>query len=56
MVGVLGDEKEKGIIPRAFECIFMMLKSDTSQKYLVWASFLEIYKEDIIDLLAKSSL
>lgn len=35
MVGILGDDKEKGIIPRAFECIFMMIKSDTSQQYLV---------------------
>ena len=56
MVGILGDEAEKGIIPRAFECIFKMIECDTSKQYLVWASFLEIYKEDIIDLLAKGNL
>ena len=30
MVGIITDEKEKGIIPRAFECIFKNIQSDTS--------------------------
>lgn len=30
MVGVITDENEKGIIPRAFESIFKMIGVDTS--------------------------
>lgn len=35
MVGLLQDEDEKGIIPRAFEQIFKMIGGDTSKQFLV---------------------
>jgi hypothetical protein len=55
MFGVITDENHKGIIPRAFECISNCISCDTSKQYLVLASFLEIYNEVIIDLLAENS-
>jgi kinesin family protein 3/17 len=44
---------ERGIIPRAIEDIFGHIKSDTStrSKYLVRASYVQIYNEVISDLL-----
>ncbi|CAN8028614.1 unnamed protein product, partial [Ixodes persulcatus] len=44
--------KQKGIIPRAFEHIFEAIAAADASKYLVHASYLEIYNEDIRDLLA----
>jgi kinesin family protein 3/17 len=40
-------------MPRAFETIFQNIECDTSKEYLVRASYLEIYNEEIRDLLSK---
>ncbi|XP_046400927.1 osmotic avoidance abnormal protein 3-like [Ischnura elegans] len=47
----LGESLHRGIIPRAFEHVFESA-SVRKCRYLVVASFLEIYNEDIRDLLA----
>ena len=41
-------------MPRAFETIFKSIQSDTKKQYLVRASYLEIYNEEIRDLLSKN--
>ena len=51
MEGQPGPE-DQGIIPRSFEYIFASIKDSGATKYLVRASFLEIYNETIRDLLA----
>jgi hypothetical protein len=55
MTGVENDETDKGIMPRAFEDIFKCIKGDSNQtQFLVRASYLEIYNEEIRDLLSKN--
>lgn len=55
MTGVEGSDEHKGIMPRAFADIFENIKSDSNQtQFLVRASYLEIYNEEIRDLLAKN--
>ena len=44
----------QGIIPNAFEYIFSAIQDSANMQYLVRASFLEIYNEEIRDLLSKS--
>jgi hypothetical protein len=48
------DPNLKGIMPRAFDTIFKSIQSDTKKQYLVRASYLEIYNEEIRDLLSKN--
>jgi hypothetical protein len=57
MMGVKDDPMQRGIIPNAFEHIFSSidLPENKAKKYLVRCSFLEIYNEDIRDLLAKDT-
>lgn len=45
----------KGVIPRASEHIFDHIESDEQMSYAIKCSFLEIYKENIRDLLAPST-
>ena len=45
----------RGITPRAFEQIFYGIEQYPKAQFLIRASFLEIYNEDIHDLLSKSS-
>eukprot|EP01116_Phalansterium_solitarium_P010839 TRINITY_DN261_c0_g3_i1.p1 TRINITY_DN261_c0_g3~~TRINITY_DN261_c0_g3_i1.p1 ORF type:complete len:670 (-),score=260.08 TRINITY_DN261_c0_g3_i1:258-2267(-) len=54
MTGVLGDPRLKGIIPRAFDQVFDSVGSNSNPRlsYLVRISYLEIYNEDIRDLLS----
>ncbi|EPR57984.1 kinesin motor domain-containing protein [Toxoplasma gondii GT1] len=54
MMGTESCHVNKGIIPRAFEHIFSRVACSTRTRYLVQASFLEIYNEEIRDLLAKN--
>jgi len=55
MEGVNEPESLKGIIPNAFEHIFDHIALNGSKdKYLVRASYFEIYKEEIRDLLSQS--
>jgi len=46
----------KGIVPRAIDWIYNSIKtySDKNQNFLVRASFVEIYNEEVIDLLNKN--
>jgi len=44
----------RGVIPRAFEHIFNSINTTPSKKFLVRASYLEIYNEEIRDLLSKN--
>ena len=54
ITGVPQDQELKGILPRAFESIFKQIECDSTKEYLVRASFLEIYNEEIRDLLYKN--
>jgi kinesin family protein 3/17 len=56
MAGVLDDEELKGITPRSFETIFKSINIDNNKQYLVRASYLEIYKEEVLDLLNKNGV
>nr|AZI75699.1 Kif17(S815D)-GFP [Expression vector TaCPdrKif17S815DGFP] len=53
MQGVPDPPSQRGIIPRAFEHIFETIQCAENTKFLVRASYLEIYKEEIRDLLGK---
>ncbi|XP_051531683.1 kinesin-like protein KIF17 [Myxocyprinus asiaticus] len=55
MQGVLDPPAQRGIIPRAFEHIFETIQCAENTKFLVRASYLEIYKEEIRDLLGNDS-
>ncbi|XP_009875156.1 PREDICTED: kinesin-like protein KIF17, partial [Apaloderma vittatum] len=51
MQGVADPSAQRGIIPRAFEHIFESVQCAENAKFLLRASYLEIYNEDIRDLL-----
>lgn len=53
MEGVRSDPVLRGVIPNSFEHIFIHIARTQNQQYLVRASYLEIYQEDIRDLLSK---
>ncbi|XP_022094116.1 kinesin-like protein KIF17 isoform X2 [Acanthaster planci] len=53
MQGITDPPTQRGIIPRAFEHIFENIQVTEGVKFLVRASYLEIYNEDIRDLLGK---
>lgn len=46
---------ELGIIPRTISWIFDYIKQTTNKQFLVQASFIEIYNEEVRDLLAKNT-
>ena len=55
MSGVVEDSRERGIMPRSFEDIFRCIADDSNQtQFLVRASYLEIYNEEVRDLLSKN--
>eukprot|EP00095_Tigriopus_kingsejongensis_P004116 snap_masked-scaffold122_size333723-processed-gene-1.7 protein:Tk04116 transcript:snap_masked-scaffold122_size333723-processed-gene-1.7-mRNA-1 annotation:"hypothetical protein LOTGIDRAFT_226662" len=55
MEGIRLDLELRGVIPRSFEHIFTHIsQSSPEEQYLVRASYLEIYQEEIRDLLAKN--
>ena len=47
-----GDEDEPGIIPRSMRDVFGFIRRTPEREYLLRCSYLEIYNETIIDLLA----
>ncbi len=49
------NEKDKGIVPRCIEWIFNNIKNYTNQQFLVRVSFVEIYNEEVRDLMNKSA-
>ncbi|XP_076285270.1 kinesin-like protein 68D [Lasioglossum baleicum] len=51
MEGLKGDYDRRGVIPRSFEHIFNHIGRSENMQYLVRASYLEIYQEEIRDLL-----
>ena len=51
MVGEFNNERNKGIIPRAFDYIFESVKQDNEHKYNIMISFIQIYLEHIQDLI-----
>uniref|UniRef100_A0A1I8A0S6 Kinesin-like protein n=1 Tax=Steinernema glaseri TaxID=37863 RepID=A0A1I8A0S6_9BILA len=54
-----GDENvpaQRGIIPRTFEHIFTATSTTANMKFLVHVSYLEIYNEEVRDLLGKDKL
>ncbi|XP_068136023.1 kinesin-like protein KIF3C isoform X2 [Hyperolius riggenbachi] len=53
MQGVWTEPEKKGVIPSSFEHIFTQISRSQNQQYLVRASYLEIYQEEIRDLLCK---
>lgn len=53
MEGLRGDPEKRGVIPNSFEHIFTHISRSQNQQYLVRASYLEIYQEEIRDLLPK---
>ncbi|XP_059837689.1 kinesin-like protein KIF3C isoform X2 [Hypanus sabinus] len=53
MQGIWADQEKRGIIPNTFEHIFTHISRSQDQQYLVRASYLEIYQEEIRDLLSK---
>nr|CAB3259087.1 osmotic avoidance abnormal protein 3-like [Phallusia mammillata] len=54
MQGIEDPATQRGIIPRAFQHIFESIETAENTKYLVHASYLEIYNEDVRDLLSKN--
>jgi len=50
-MGDLKEESEWGIIPRCFESILSAAKSDKSKDYLIMCSYVELYNEELRDLL-----
>ena len=54
MEGIKSDPDKRGVIPNSFEHIFSHIAKSVNQQYLVRASYLEIYQEEVRDLLSKS--
>ncbi|XP_076013720.1 kinesin family member 3Cb [Genypterus blacodes] len=55
MQGVSHDPERRGVIPNSFQHIFTQISRTQNQKYLVRSSYLEIYQEEIRDLLCKDN-
>ena len=56
MMGVPNDSNLRGIIPNCFDHIFSFINSNLDgMKFLVRCSYLEIYNEEIHDLLLENS-
>ena len=56
MMGIVDNPDLKGIIPNAFSHIFGFIKTEgESKKFLVRCSFVEIYNEEVRDLLVTKS-
>nr|AIN36848.1 KIF3B [Eriocheir sinensis] len=53
MEGIRDDSDQRGVIPNSFEHIFSYIARSSNQQFLIRASYLEIYQEEIRDLLGK---
>ena len=53
MQGVVDPATQRGLIPRAFDQIFDTVAVAEETRYLIHASFLEIYNEEVRDLLGE---
>ena len=57
MMGITDDPIKRGVIPNAFEHIFGYIKNEGgNKKFLVRCSFVEIYNEEVRDLLGKTDV
>lgn len=52
-LGVRTDPELRGVIPNSFSHVFTHISRSQDEQYLVRASYLEIYQEEIRDLLSK---
>jgi kinesin family protein 6/9 len=54
---VCGDDRfqDRGIIPRAISAAFAEVRKRSSQRYKVFISFMEVYNENVYDLLDPSN-
>jgi len=52
MVGDPKSEALKGIIPRAFNHVMSVIEAAKDKKFLIRVSYIEIYNEEIRDLLS----
>ena len=52
MEGDIDSQEKKGVIPRAVESIFEQLKLKEEAEYSAKVSFLELYNEELQDLLS----
>lgn len=55
MEGKLDPPELRGIIPRTFDHIYRVIEGTPSKQFLVRASFLELYNEEVRDLLSKNA-
>ena len=56
MMGVTNDPNLRGVIPNAFDHIFGYIKTEgNSKRFLLRCSFVEIYNEEVRDLLGNSN-
>ncbi len=53
MIGDPSSEEHKGLIPRTFQHIMSIIDVAEEKKFLVRCSYIEIYNEDIHDLISK---
>eukprot|EP00118_Oscarella_pearsei_P008572 m.45115 g.45115 ORF g.45115 m.45115 type:complete len:283 (+) comp33564_c0_seq11:309-1157(+) len=53
MEGIRSDVEQRGVIPNSFDHVFTHIARSHDQQYLVRASYLEIYLEEVRDLLSK---
>lgn len=54
MIGKLDEEGERGVMPNSFQHLFSAILSDNhkGKQFLIRCSFIEIYNEEIRDLLS----
>lgn len=55
MQGLQTDPEKRGVIPNSFHHIFTHISRSQNQRYLVRVSYIEIYQEEIRDLLCKDN-
>ncbi|XP_031436894.1 kinesin family member 3Cb isoform X2 [Clupea harengus] len=55
MQGLPSDPEKRGVIPNSFYHIFTHISRSQNQRYLVRVSYIEIYQEEIRDLLCKDN-
>jgi hypothetical protein len=55
MIGNLNSEEEKGIIPRCFQHIVNIVDNAKEKIFLIRCSYIEIYNEEIRDLLSNDT-
>ena len=53
MEGDFETDINKGIIPRSFDLMFNIIKTTYNTNFLIQCSYLELYNEEVRDLLAK---